>query len=67
MPRSDIEWVAECDYISHVTGKAGRVKEMNYDKPTFVRYAKMQRDAAKRQGRFDAAQYIQHCIDDLED
>jgi hypothetical protein len=63
--KSEFDWVQECVYISDVADKKGRVKEMNYDKATFVKYCEMQRDAAKRAGRYDSAEYIQQCIDDL--
>jgi hypothetical protein len=59
------DWREECNYISDVTDKRGNVKEMNYDKATFVRYCEMQRDVATREGFHDTAQYIQHCLDDL--
>jgi hypothetical protein len=63
--RTSQDWTDECRYISEVTDKKGRVKEMNYDKAVFVKYCVMQRDAATKQGFFDSATYIQHCIDDL--
>lgn len=59
-------WREECEYISSVTDKLGNVKEMNYNLNTFLRYCKMQRDRAEHEGFYDSAQYIQHCIDDLE-
>ena len=60
-------WTGECRYISAVTDKKGNVREMNFDKATFVRYCEMQRDSAERNGFYDSATYIQHCIDDLTD
>jgi len=62
---NEMNWVNECKYISDVTDKKGNVKEMNYSRETFVRYCEMQRNQATKEGRFDSAQYIQHCIDDL--
>lgn len=64
--RSAFDWSQECAYISRVTDARGNVKEMNFDKATFIRYCEMQRDAAARAGRHDSAEYIQHCIDDLK-
>lgn len=58
-------WREECNYISSVTDKKGRVKEMNNDPAIFRRYAEMQRDLAESDGAYDAATYIQQCIDDL--
>lgn len=59
------EWRAECNYISRVTMLRGNVSEMNHSKETFLRYCEQQRDLARREGRDDAALYIQECIDDL--
>lgn len=64
---TDLDWSNECLYISRVTDQRGKVREMNYDKQTFISYCEMQRDEATRQGRHDSAQYIQHCLDDLKD
>lgn len=58
-------WREECNYISRVMDRGGRVKEMNSSPATFRRYCEMQRDAAERDGVFDAATYIQEVIDDL--
>ena len=58
-------WREECNYISKVTDKKGRVKEMNNSTGTFRRYCEMQRDQAEREGFYDAATYIQECLDDL--
>jgi hypothetical protein len=63
--KTDLEWSQECRYISDTADKQGKVKEMNYDLPTFIRYCEMQRDAAKREGREDSALYIQECLDDM--
>ena len=63
--RTDQDWTDECRYISEVTDKRGNVKEMGYSKATFLTYCEMQLAAARRQGRFDSATYIQECIDDL--
>ena len=65
--KTDHAWKLECLYIDKVAKKRGMVREMNYDLPTFVRYFAMQRDMATRDGQHDAAQYIQHVIDDMED
>ena len=59
------QWQAECRYIQQATDQGGDVPEMLGDKAIFTRYCEMQRDAAERDGQHDAAQYIQHCIDDL--
>lgn len=60
------EWREECNYISGVvTDKRGIVKECNYDRACFSRYCQMQRDSAEREGFYDAATYIQECMDDL--
>lgn len=66
MPKSDFEWAQECQYISRVAEQRGSVSEMNHSLDTFMAYCLMQRDSATRGGFHDAAQYIQHCIDDLE-
>ena len=66
MPHTDFEWQAECRYISDVTDKKGNVPEMNNDKATFIRYCEMQLADAERQGFYDTATYIQHCLDDLK-
>lgn len=63
--KSDFEWSQECAYIQRVTDRRGAVREMNYEMSTFIRYCKMQRDAATREGFHDSAQYIQHCLDDM--
>jgi hypothetical protein len=72
--KTDYAWSSECDYISHVTDKclhtpAGEqhaaMHNFNFDKACFIGYCQMQRDCAKRDGKDDAAQYIQHCLDDL--
>jgi hypothetical protein len=65
--KTDMEWKAECVYIAEVTHKLGDVKEMNFDCATFVRYCEMQQQSAERDGQYDAAEYIGHCIDDLLD
>lgn len=65
--RTDSQWVEECQYIDRVAEKRGKVKEMNFDTETFLRYCEMQRDQAARQGRYDTAQYIDHVIDDLKE
>ena len=65
--RTPFEWVQECKYIAMVAEKCGLVREMNSDTETFVRYCEMQRDMATRAGRDDAAEYIQHVIDDMKE
>lgn len=73
--KTDFEWSRECGYISDVTDKVLRtdraelhpaMANFNHDRPCFIRYCEMQRDSATRDGRHDSAQYIQHCLDDLE-
>lgn len=58
------EWREECNYIDTVsiTRKLGN---FNNDIACFIRYCEMQRDTAEKQGFFDAALFIQECIDDL--
>lgn len=65
--KNEFEWSQECDYISRVTDKQGRVREMGYSRDTFIAYCEMQRECATRDGRHDSATYIQHCLDDLKD
>ena len=64
------EWREECVYIGDTTASviAGTdpLTNFNGSKECFIRYCKMQRDSAEREGFHDTAQYIQHCIDDLE-
>lgn len=68
---SPFEWSRECTFIQNVTdqvlsGTRFSLRESFNDEPAaFVRYCGMQRDLATRQGRDDAATYIQHCLDDL--
>ncbi len=65
----DFDWAAECRYIAAATDNAMRGNvpaEFNGDRGIFIRYCEMQRNAATRDGRDDSAQYIQHCIDDME-
>lgn len=64
--KSDHEWQEECRWIDRAAMERGRIKSMNYDTTVFIRYCKMQRDSARRDGQFDAEQYIQHIINDLE-
>lgn len=65
------EWREECVYIQETTDSlfAGTdpLTSFNGDPSCFVRYVTMQRDSATRGGFHDAAQYIQHCLDDLTD
>lgn len=60
------EWQKECEYINKVTIANGMVPEMNFCKDTFIRYCIMQQEAAERDKQFDAAAYIELCINDLE-
>lgn len=63
------EWKKECIFISDVTDNAqqGIVGgDFNDSLECFISYCIMQRNSAEREGFYDSAQYIQHCIDDLE-
>lgn len=68
------EWREECNYIAHQTDTVGahgvrrceRNPSFGHDKQCFLDYCVMQRECAERDGVPDAAQYIQHCIDDLQ-
>ena len=62
-----IFWTRECEYICRTTAIEGNVRNMNYDKMTFIRYCEMQKACAERESRGDVVQYIQHCLDDLAD
>jgi hypothetical protein len=73
---SEIIWVDECQYISCRTetfmraerlGRKAHVPEMKNDPEVFLRYCRMQKAMAEREGKHDSAQYIQHCIDELEE
>lgn len=66
MAKTAFEWKNEVQYIDRVADKKGRVPEMNNDTAPFVRYCEMQRDAADKDGQFDAATSIQHVIDDMK-
>ena len=66
-PNTDQDWKNECNYISNMADQGGFIADMHNDKNIAICYAKMQRDLAEEQKRFDVVQYIQHCIDDLED
>ena len=66
MVRDATWWQNECEYISQITDKKGYVSEFNCDAEVFIRYCEMQRNQAKRDGVFDAMEYIQHCIDDMK-
>ena len=64
--RDENWWREECNYISGVTSDTGGVEPgFNNDAHCFIRYCQMQRDTATRDGFHDAAQYIQHCVDDI--
>jgi len=67
MKKTDFEWQQECKFIDSLVDKKGVVPNMNNDTPTFIRYCEMQRDAAGRDGQFDASTSIQHVIDDMQD
>lgn len=73
---TDFEWSHECNFISRTTSdvltgspgwRAKALANFNGDRACLIRYCVMQRDCATRDGKHDSAQYIQHCIDDLED
>jgi hypothetical protein len=68
------DWRDECNYISATTEdikhgarhvRARALASFNGDRACFLRYCAMQRDDAERCGFYDAALYIQECIDDL--
>jgi hypothetical protein len=61
------DWREECNYITEQTEPfvLGYGPSEFEDKAQFVRYCTMQRNSATRQGFDDAAQYIQHCLDDM--
>lgn len=69
-PTQTTMWREECVYIQETTDSlfAGTdpLASFNGDPSCFVRYVEMQRNSATREGFDDAAQYIQHCLDDLE-
>lgn len=64
------EWREECAYIGDTTTSAlagtDPLAAFNGDPACFMRYCEMQRNSAEREGFDDAAQYIQHCLDDME-
>ena len=60
------QWVQECEYISRVTERNGKVSEFNYDPSCFARYCRMMAGKAEKQGFYDSAEYIQQCADELE-
>lgn len=63
-----LNWKNECIFIGDATTRAlaGNTDvAFNRDIQCFRRYCVMQRDTATREGVHDAAQYIDHCIDDL--
>lgn len=69
------DWREECNYISNTIAhmdetinpaqRRAILRNFNGDRACFVRYCEMQRDDAERHGFYDAALYIQECIDDL--
>lgn len=65
-----IEWREECVYVQETTDSLLAGTEplalFNGDPSCFLRYCYMQRNAAARESFHDSAQYIQHCIDDME-
>lgn len=70
------DWKEECQYISNVTDKVlhsdlgekhKAMRNFGYERSCFESYCEMQRDVAARDGFDDAAQYIQHCLDDLSE
>jgi hypothetical protein len=64
------DWRQECNYISDAMDdmllRHRMPRGFNNDPACFMRYCIMQRDSATHEGFYDAAQYIQHCIDDQE-
>lgn len=66
-----LEWKEECVYICETADSAmagtDPLKNFSGNPSTFVRYCVMQRNSATREGFDDAAQYIQHIIDDMQD
>lgn len=64
------EWREECVYIDETVTSflAGTdpLHNFNGDPACLVRYCVMQRNSAARDGADDAAQYIQHCLDDMD-
>jgi hypothetical protein len=74
-PETQIFWVNECAFISQVTDnvlhgsasdKYRTLESFSGNVDTLIRYCEMQRDFATKDGFFDSAQYIDHCIDDLK-
>ena len=67
------DWRDECNYIADCStrvvdtpaARRAALANFNGDRACFVRYCEMQRDDAERHGFYDAALYIQECIDDL--
>jgi hypothetical protein len=69
------DWRDECNYISGIADRCTMpasaferrvaLRNFNGDRACFVRYCEMQRDDAERNGFYDAATYIQECINDL--
>lgn len=63
------DWREECNYINEQADpyrRRGWGPSEFENKAQFLRYCTMQRNSATREGFHDTAQYIQHCIDDLE-
>jgi hypothetical protein len=69
------DWREECNYISNTIAHMGEtfnpaqrrsiLRNFNGDTACFARYCGMQRDDAERNGFYDAALYIQECINDM--
>ena len=69
--KTELDWVAECNYISDLTQLFKRIgkralRNFNKDLPCFLRYCEMQKNSADKAGFYDSAEYIQSCIDDLD-
>jgi hypothetical protein len=63
-----LDWTEECKYIAEQTEPfvRGWGPSEYEDKAQFLRYCTMQRNSATREKFHDAAQYIQHCMDDMQ-
>ena len=78
-PWTTLQWLAECGYIDHVTedAKAGRLlpdfsvglglRPYTEDVKTLLAYCEMQRAFATSDRQYDTAEYIGHCIDDINE
>ena len=64
--KTQMEWVEECKYCDRVAEKKGKISNFNFDTDCFIRYLKMQSDAAIKEGFFDSSEYLLQIVEDMK-